>query len=220
MTEVSQLVIFDLDNTLTRRDTLVPYLLGYLTRKPWKIFRTLHLPVAALLFKLRVINNARLKEIFITALLAGASREVIQHWSGIFIRKLLAHGMRKDGIEILNQHIKAGDYTILLSASPDIYVYNLGAHLGFRKVICTRTEWESGRLTGRLANENCRGSEKVKCLDKLRKEFPNASITAYADNCSDIDLLRSADKGILVNGTRKAHRIAYPYGIDTQTWRK
>lgn len=220
MTEVSQLVIFDLDSTLTRRDTLVPYLLGFLARKPWIFFRLLHLPVAALLFKLRVINNARLKEIFITAFLAGASRETIQHWSGIFTRKLLAHGMRQDGLKILNQHIKSGDYTILLSASPDIYVYDLGEHLGFMKVICTRAEWESDHLTGRLASENCRGSEKVKYLDSLRKEFPNASITAYADNYSDIDLLRSADKGILVNASRRARRLARPHDIDTQTWWK
>ena len=182
-------------------------------------FAQLHLPVAALLFKIGVINNARLKEIFITAFLAGTSREEIRRWSATFIDKLLAHGMRKEGLDRLNQHINAGDYTVLLSASLDIYVHDLGNQLGFEETICTRAEWKSDRLTGLLASANHQGAEKVKHLDKLREQYPNATITAYADNDSDIDLLRRADNGILVNASRKARRKAYHYEIDNQIWR-
>ena len=219
MSEVSRLIIFDLDKTLTRRDTLLPYLFGFLMRRPWHVFRILHLPVAVLLFKFGVIGNARLKEIFITAFLAGTSREEIRRWSSTFIGKLLAHGMRREGIEKLKQHIKAGDHTILLSASMDIYVVGLGLQLGFKETICTEAEWKSDRLTGRLANTNCHGAEKVRYLDKLREQHPFAKITAYADNYSDIELLRRVDNGILVNGSRKACQEAYHYEIDYQTWR-
>jgi len=218
MSEVTQLVIFDLDKTLTRRDTLLPYLFGFLVRRPWCVFRALQLPVAVLLFKLGVINNTRLKENFLSAFLAGASREEIRHWSSTFIGELLSHGMRREGLEKLNQHINAGDYTILLSASLDIYVYDLGSQLGFADTICTRAEWISDRLTGRLESANHHGAEKVKCLENLRKKHPNATITAYADNISDIELLRRVDNGILVNGSRKACRKAYPYEISHQNW--
>jgi len=219
MPGLTRLVIFDLDNTLTRRDTLLPYLLGFLLRRPWYVFRTLHLPVAALLFWFGVIGNERLKEIFMTAILAGTSREEIRCWSNIFIGKLFASGMRREGIEKLNQHIIAGDHTILLSASPDIYVHEIGNRLGFAQTSCTRVEWISDHLTGRLANANLHGAEKVKYLDKLREKYPNATITAYADNHSDLDLLRQVDNGILVNGSRKACRMAYPYKICRQYWR-
>jgi phosphatidylglycerophosphatase C len=213
------LIIFDLDKTLTRRDTLLPYLFGFLVRRPWRVFRTVHLPVAALLFKIGVINNARLKEIFVTAFLAGTSREEIRRWSATFIDKLLAHGMRKEGLDRLNQHINAGDYTVLLSASLDIYVHDLGNLLGFEETICTRAEWKSDRLTGLLASANHQGAEKVKHIDKLREQHPSATITAYADNDSDIDMLRRADSGILVNASRKVRRKACHYDIDNQIWR-
>ncbi|MDH5513910.1 MAG: HAD-IB family hydrolase [Gammaproteobacteria bacterium] len=219
MPEVKQLIIFDLDKTLTRRDTLLPYLFGFLIRQPWRVFRTLHLPVAALLFKIGIINNTRLKEIFITAFLAGTSREEIRHWSDTFIDRLLARGMRREAIDRLNQHINAGDYTILLSASLDIYVHDLGNQLGFEEIICTRAEWKSDRLTGLLASANHQGAEKVRQLDKLREQYPDATITAYADNDSDIDLLRRADNGILVNASRKTRQMAYHYEIDNQIWR-
>ena len=34
----TQLVVFDLDETITRHDTLLPYAMGFVTRrKPWRL---------------------------------------------------------------------------------------------------------------------------------------------------------------------------------------
>lgn len=147
-----QMVIFDLDGTLTRRDTLIPYLFGCIARHPWRIFRTLHLPVVLAMFFLGFINNARLKEYSLTAFLGSARREQIQQWSSTFVENLLAHDFREKGLKILKAHITSGDHTVLLTASLDFYVNELGANLGFHQVICTSTEWRNNQLTGQLAN--------------------------------------------------------------------
>jgi phosphatidylglycerophosphatase C len=152
-----QLVIFDLDGTLTRRDTLIPYLSGFLVRHPWRIFRTLHLPVVLAMFFLGFISHARLKEYFLTAFLGGATREQVQQWSSTFIEKLCANGLRRQGLETLKAHIASNDHTVLLSASLDFYVNELGTNLGFDQVVCTSAEWSNNQLTGRLASANNRG---------------------------------------------------------------
>ena len=33
-----QLAVFDLDGTITRHDTLIQYVLGYLKSRPWRLF--------------------------------------------------------------------------------------------------------------------------------------------------------------------------------------
>ena len=218
MTPGPQLVIFDLDGTLTRRDTLIPYLSGFLVRHPWRIFRTLHLPVVLAMFFLGFISHARLKEYFLTAFLGGATREQIQQWSSTFIEKLRANGLRERGLKALKAHIASSDHTVLLSASLDFYVNELGTELGFDKVICTSAEWSNDRLTGRLASANHRGQEKVRQLELLKSSFPDTYITAYADNDSDLELLRSVDNGILINARRKTRARARSLKINLQHW--
>jgi len=214
-----KLVIFDLDGTLTRRDTLIPYLTGFVVRHPWRIVRMLHLPVVLATFFLGFINNARLKEYFLTAALGGASQVQIEQWSSTFVEKLLARGIREKGLMVLKQHIASGEHTVLLSASPDFYVNELGANLGFDHIVCTRAEWHKNRLTGRLASPNHSGHEKVRQLGLLRSRFPDTYISAYADNDSDLELLCAVDKGVLVNASRRTLAKAMSLDISRQHWK-
>jgi phosphatidylglycerophosphatase C len=171
------------------------------------------------MFILGLINNARLKEYFLTAFLGGATQEQIQQWSSTFVVKLLKHGMRGQGLKVLKAHITSGDHTVLLSASLDFYVTKLGAHLGFHQVVCTRAEWRDNRLTGRLASPNYRGQEKVRQLELLRSRFPNTYISAYADNDSDLELLSAVDNGVLINASRKTRAKAISLNISRQYWK-
>jgi phosphatidylglycerophosphatase C len=218
MTRESSLVVFDLDGTLTRRDTYLLYLMGFRARHPCGIVRLLHLPWVVGMFYLGIFDNAQLKERFLRAFLRGARRAALHQWTTVFVDKLMSRGMCWEALAVLEKHRQNGDVLVLLSASLDIYVEALGDRLGFNHVICTRAHWEGDRLSGELLGLNCHGDEKVHRLEELRRRYRGMKLIAYADHHSDIPLLRLADSGILVNGTRKAQYLAAQAGIDCHVW--
>ena len=219
MRTASRVVVFDLDGTLTRHDTYLPFLTGFLLRRPLRLLRTVALPGALLLFMIGRLTNTQLKERFLNAILAGASRQDIEAWTQAFITRVLSRGLCREAQDTLEYHRAQGDLLILLTASLDLYVEELGRRLRFDRVCCTKAEWSADRLTGKLSGPNHRGEEKVRCLLRLRQDYPGATVVAYADHSSDLDFLRMADQATLVNGTRKAQRLAKQQGIFSAMWK-
>ncbi len=218
MSAPSTVAIFDLDHTLARWDTYLSYLGGYLYRHPQRIARCAGLPFAVLLFTLGGLTNAVLKEWFLRAVLGGVSRIDIETWTKKFIQLLLSSGISNQGLATLAEHRRRGDYLVLLSASPDCYVTELGSRLGFDEVICTAIEWQQECISGRLAGPNMRGKEKVQVVRGIRERFKGSEVVAYADNASDLPMLRLVDRGTLVNGNAKLRRLALKEGLGLARW--
>ena len=89
------LVVFDLDGTLTRCDTLLPYVWGYLLRHPFRLPRLLGVLPAAVRFVFGGQDPAALKSAFIRATLGGVQRAELQAWTARFIERLREHGLRR-----------------------------------------------------------------------------------------------------------------------------
>jgi HAD superfamily hydrolase (TIGR01490 family) len=213
------LALFDLDGTLTRRDTLAPYVGGFLLRHPWRVLRLpLVLPALAR-FVLRRADHGEVKAAFIHAALGDATRAQLDAWTASFVSRLLRRGLFDDARTVLTRHRSRGDHLTLLSASTDLYVPAVGQALGFAQVLCTGVEWRGDRLIGRLTTANRRGAEKARCVSELRAEHPSLPIIAYANAVSDLEHLRLADRALLVNGTRRARREAANLGIASREWR-
>lgn len=212
--------IFDLDHTLTCCDSYLLYLLGFLLRHPGRWVRTVPLPAAVLAFAVKRLDNTALKQRFLDAILGGASRGDIEAWTAAFVQRLLSRGLRRDAVQAVERHRRHGDILVLLTASLDLYVDELGRRLGFDHVVCTKAEWRDGVLSGRLAGANQRGVEKVRALQALRTTYPDAMIVAYADHRSDLPLLRQADRGILINGRWATRRHALREGLVCETWKR
>lgn len=216
----STVAVFDLDYTLTRCDTYLHFLWEFLREHPWRVARAGWLPLAVAQYGIGKMSNATLKECFLSAIFGGVSRTELEMWAQAFVERMIRAHVFHEGLLVLGKHRQEGDYLVLLSASPDVYVRQLGQRLGFDEVICTMVEWQQDRLTGQLAGPNVRGEEKVKVLRSLRQRFPQSRFVAYADNRSDLAMLRLADQGFLVNGARKARRQAQSEGIHLVGWER
>jgi HAD superfamily hydrolase (TIGR01490 family) len=213
------LAVFDLDHTLTKRDTYVPYLLGFLWRNPRAMLRTWKLPWAVARFKLGLGDNSQLKESFLAAFLAGTQLEKVGSWSALYVDRLLNVGIRAKAKETLFEHLNSGHETCLVTASPDLYVDLLATKLGVSSVLCTATEHKNRILSGKILGKNCHGEEKVRRLEaKLGIDRSGVYVIAYADDVSDLPLLRWADRGILVNASQAMRRTAERYGIECVSW--
>lgn len=213
------LALFDLDGTLTRHDTLLAYLAGFLRRHPGRTVRLLWTAAVLASFVVGRADRGALKSAAIRAVMGGCMRSAIDAWTGEFVALLLERGMHADAVAAVAAHRRAGDHLVLLSASPDLYVPEIGHALGFAHTVCTGVEWHGDRLDGHLTTPNRRGAEKVRCVAQLRREHPGLKMIAYGNAASDVDHLALADHAILVNGSAAARRAAAGLNIDCVTWR-
>jgi len=215
-----RLAVFDLDGTITRRDTLVPYALGFVVRqRSWRLPALLLVLPAVLGHAIGLVDRGGLKSAFIRATLGGCRRKDLERWTATFVDRLGADGLFAQAVEAIRTHARAGDHLVLLSASTDLYVPAIGQALGFQEVICTGVSWDGERLVGTLTTPNRRGEEKARCVAALRARHPGMPAAAYGNAASDIAHLKLVEHGVLVNGSAAARRAAARAGITCTAWR-
>ncbi len=200
------LAVFDLDGTITRHDTLLPYLTGFLLRHPWRLPRLLLLvrPLARYPFER---DRGVLKGALIHAVLGGLARAQLAAWSAAYVPRVLRAGLYREALDAIAQHRAHGDRLVLMSASTELYVPLIAQALGFDESVCTRLTWrEDGRLEGYLATPNCRGEEKRRCLAALIARDGPGRVVAYGNAGSDLPHLRLASQGFLVNAPARLLR--------------
>jgi HAD superfamily hydrolase (TIGR01490 family) len=208
--------VFDLDGTVTRHDTLMPFVLDCLWRKPWRLPRLLLLPLLACDYLLHR-DRGRFKGALIRATIGGLPRAWLEARAAGFVPRLLRYGLFAEALRAIDQHRARGDRLLLMSASVDLYVPLIGAALGFGQTICTRVRWNpEGTLDGRLASANCHGEEKRRCLQALLAREPAQQLYAYGNSGSDLAHMRLASQAYLVNGP---NRLIGPSGtIEALHW--
>jgi len=211
------IAVFDLDGTITRRDTLFPLVLRYLARRPWRLLRLLLMGPPLLRFAFDR-DRGILKQSLLRATLRGATRLEIDALSQEFVRQKIARGCFSDALAAIRRHRDGGHFLVLMSASVDFYVPEFGRQLGFDHVISTEVRWEGERLDGSLTSPNRRGMEKARCLRKLLDERKDKDNYAYGNSASDLPHMRLVRHGQLVNGSLAARRSAAKFGIACVDW--
>jgi HAD superfamily hydrolase (TIGR01490 family) len=214
----TRLAVFDLDGTLTRRDTFVPYLQGWLARHPARR-HILRLAAAVGRFYALGRDRGRRKSDLIRAGKSGATREEVRDWTDAFVAALDDRTLNPGALVAIARHLAAGDRLVLLSASVDLYVPAIGLRFGFAEAICTGIAWSGGFLDGALTTPNRRGAEKLRCIETLRRRFPGAEIAAYGNTAADLEHLAAVEHPMLVNARLKARRQAERMGVSTDDWR-
>jgi phosphatidylglycerophosphatase C len=211
--------VFDLDGTLTYRDTFIPWLFGFVRRQPRRWWRFLGLLPIGLAATLGVRDRGRLKSWLLRVLAGGADSALLDAWSRDYAARVVAGQIRSEALATLQHHVAAGDHVIVLSASVDAYVPRIAALLGAHETLCTGVRWrEDGRLDGRLTTANRQGEEKAVVLRSLRERFPGRPFAAYGNTSGDLPHLRLAERPLLVNANRRARRRARHLGIPTAEW--
>ena len=213
------LAIFDLDGTITRRDTLWPFIAGYLRRHPRRWWR-LPLCVAPLLrYLCGQADRGALKSAVITLTLGGVARAELAAWSRQFTARLLHTGLYAEALTCIDAHKRAQAHLVLLSASPDLYVPAIATVLGFDECVCTALRWRSdGTLDGALASANRRGPEKTRCVRSLLAERQPLLSHAYGNSRADLEHLRLVSAGTYVNGS--ARRLRDCPNVRAVRWRQ
>ena len=213
------LAIFDLDGTITRRDTLLPYIWGYLRQHPRRWWR-LPLCLAPLgPYLLGRMDRGELKGAVIRLALGEATRSELAAWSREFTARLLRTGLYAEALACIAGHQRSRAHLVLLSASPDLYVPEIARALGFDECICTELRWrEDGTLDGALASVNRRGPEKTRCVRSLLVSRQPQMSYAYGNSTADLGHLRLVSAGTYVNGNPR--HLADSPNVHAVRWRQ
>ena len=200
-TVAKQLVIFDLDGTITRSDTLIPFLAGCFVRFPRLRACMFVLPFDTIRFALGRITAGTFKEQLLRAIIGGLPVEDVHRWAQIYASRVVSSGCSASTLNLIKEHQERGDRLILLSASPSFYVRMIGQALGISETVATEIEIKNGCYTGALMTPNCAGHEKLR---RIREhlgfdKYPGETL-AFGDRESDRPLLEWADEGWFIEG--------------------
>jgi HAD superfamily hydrolase (TIGR01490 family) len=184
---------FDFDGTLTRRETLLPFLLHTLGAAAVARHALVLLPTLVG-YALHLIRNDVAKERVFVRCLAGMHMDELQQEAERFAAYVLPGLLRHEAMQRLEWHKQQGHRCVVISASLELYVRLWAIKAGFDDVIATRLETqEDGRITGKLSGANCFGIEKVRRLEALLGAREGYTLYAYGDSRGDRELLSYAD---------------------------
>jgi phosphatidylglycerophosphatase C len=190
-----RLALFDFDGTLTRRDTLLPFLRHTVGTAHFCTGMVAMSPTLAG-YACRMIKNDRAKERMLVHFLGGMNASDLKLTGQAFARESLPALLRPDMMNVLAQHLKDSDECVLVSASLDLYVEPWGQAHGFSAVLCSQLAIDpSGQVSGRFQGENCYGRVKAARITEWLNGRVPMHITAYGDSAGDTEMLRMADVG-------------------------
>ena len=210
---------FDLDLTITDRDSFCYFLAVYhfskMTRRvymPWILF-------FGILRKLRIISLKTFKEKALISLI-GKSETSIRQIGKPFIEKNLSNNIRKMAVKKICQHKELGHLTFIITSCPDIYILSLAEHLNCDGYECSRLAYRNSKFIGRILGPDCFGSEKVMRLKAIaaNRALDLSRSYAYSDHQSDLPLLELVGRPVAVTPTALLRRIAIDRGWKIEEW--
>lgn len=188
-------VVFDLDGTLTTKDSFLAYLLTFGTQNgKYGAFAKMPFRLASYFAKL--VPDYRLKQALIRDFLSSCSLEVVKRHTDWFCSNWLPQNMHPIGRQLLEAHRQQGHRLILLSASPNIFVPTIAKSLGIDEVVCTEIQVAEDRWTGDIVGKNCKGEQKLTAIQAYLglSSRPNNSF-GYGDSSSDRHILQWVQHG-------------------------
>lgn len=191
---------FDFDGTLTRGDSLLPFLAGALgwPRFAWALFKSLPWLAG---HALGLVRNDVAKAKLFKAAWTGVPVAKAQGWATHWAEHKLPGLLQDWTLRRLAWHQAAGHCCVIVSASPSIYLQAATDRLGLDGLVCTELDVAGGRLTGAMRSPNCHGEQKVLRLQAwLAERFSPAereglTLYAYGDTAGDRPMLAMADHG-------------------------
>jgi phosphatidylglycerophosphatase C len=192
MADMDVIAAFDLDGTLTRRDTftdLVRHTFGYTGLVAGFFVNT---PIL-LKYVFRMTSTQSAKEALFAYYFRGWRTEDFDGQCRAYSRSWLPSLMKEDALARCDWHRRQGHRLVCISASIRNWISPWALEHGFSQVIATEVETDGGVVTGRFKGKNCRGPEKVRRFLEFFPDRDRYTLFAYGDSRGDEALLSFAD---------------------------
>ncbi len=221
---MQRLAIYDMDKTITRSPTWMPFLRAWVRRRPWRIAALAASAAPAALYLGKRIDRARLKEMTQRLVMGrGAATASVERVAERFASNIVTGKVWDDARTQIAADRAAGYRVVMATASYDFYVRPIAAALGITDVIATPSTLDHGRLLPYIAGENCYGDAKLRMIEAwMAREGiarAEAHVRFYSDHVSDAPTLDWADEAFAVNPHAPLQVLAREKGWDVLRWR-
>lgn len=222
---MSDLAVYDMDRTVTRRATYTPFLLHCaVLRAPWRLLLLPFVALSMIAYVVRLIDRARLKEINHRLLLGRTihPRE-LKPLVESFAERQVSTNIRQGALKAIARDRAEGRRLVLATASYRLYADAIAKRLGFDDVIGTGSVIGlDARVHAKIAGENCYGPAKMRMItDWLRASAlldRHGHVRFYSDHVSDRPAFEWADEPVAVNPHAKLRRLAKHHGWAVEDW--
>ena len=219
----TDLAIYDMDRTVTRRATYTPFLIHCATRRaPWRLL-LLPLVVASMLaYVLKLIDRGRLKEIN-HRLLLGHKRHPheLKPLVDSFADKMTATNVRPGARQAIARDRAEGRRVVMATASYRFYSREIAERLGFDDCIGTNSILGlDERVHAKIDGENCYGPAKLRMIQAWLQSsgLQRGHVRFYSDHASDKPAFEWADEAVAVNPHDRLKRLATERGWRQEDW--
>lgn len=203
------LVLFDLDRTLLPGSSM--FALGRALAAAGLVDRRRLLGAVAQEARYRAVGagDATVARLRADALahIAGLARDPFEVVAAGVARTLVRQ-VSPGARLLLDRHLAAGDFVVVLSASPQELLDRIVAGLGAHRAVGTRAEVVDGRYTGRLDGAFCYGAGKLTRLAAALGPVALDDAWGYADSASDLPVLAAVGHPVAVNPDRTLRAVA------------
>lgn len=194
----SAFAIFDVDYTIIKGDSMFSMLFFAINKKPILILYTPIILVKIVLYLLKIIDAKIAKEAIYLPLKYLDEKELEEFYDNILFKKINPEVMKK-----LKFHKEQGYHTLLVSASPEVYLQYFKKISYIDVVIGTKLKMVDGKYTNKIHGENCTGIEKVNrinhYLNENNLEIDFDKSFGYSDSLCDKPMLSLVKNRYKVN---------------------
>ena len=222
---MSDLAVYDLDRTITRRPTYTLFLIHCAVRRQqWRLIFVPVVVLAMLAYAAGLLDRSRLKEIC-QALLIGHRvhakelRPLAESFADATVARNIRPGARRAIERDRNQHRRL----VLATASYRLYADAIANRLGFDDVIATGSVIGlDERVHARIEGRNCYGDEKMRMIrqwvEKSGLLGKHGHVRFYSDHASDEPAFLWSDEPVAVNPHARLARMAAERGWAVEDW--
>lgn len=207
---MERLAIFDVDYTLTKKETLVQFYIFMLKKNPKYIKHIFRVIKASVFYVLKIYSFKETKESYMS-FIEGIKKEDMEMLTKEFYEKRLSKILYKDALDTMKKFKDKGYKIYLISASPELYLKELYNIDVVDKVIGTKIICIDGKYGDKIDGENCKGEEKVKRLmeeikiQNIEVDFKESYM--FSDSLSDLPLFNLVGHPYLINYNKKTSQI-------------
>jgi len=215
-----KLAIFDIDKTFVRGDTFKSFCWFAMRANGIGLRWLWRFALDALMQPTGLLDAGLFKKFCLRICSVTNDKEALTSLVKNYVDRVLLKRVHPAALNRLRWHKQQNHRIVFLSASPDLYLNDLGSRFGVDRSICTKFLSQDGQFTGELFSANCKGNEKRR---RLLEAYPAPDIAwdqsyGYGNSVDDVSFLELLGNAIAVNPDAKLRRIAVQRNWTIEAW--
>ena len=205
--------VFDFDGTIISGYSATAFLKDQIARGEISPADLVQLTQAATRFGIGSLGFSALMAVHAQYLAGRSEADYVANSERLF-RRAIAKLIYPEARQLIEAHRAAGHSIAIISSATPYQVLPAARDLGIKHVYATDLEVEDGQFTGGVVQPTCFGIGKVHAAERFTAEQGSnlENCFFYSDSTDDIELLETAGRPVVLNGSRDLKQIAREAG--------